>query len=408
MADLSDRFLASFAGLAAIGRNRSGGGYRRLTWGDADREARAWFRAQSKRIGLVHEVDRNGNLWAWWGDHGSDAVVSGSHLDTVVNGGAFDGALGVVAAFSAIEELQASGRNPKRPLAVVAFIEEEGARFGVPTLGSRLMSGAVDPDRVRSLVDRDGISFSAAMQGAGLDPDGLGGDTERLARLGCFIELHIEQGRGLVDVGAPVGVISGVWPHGRWRLTLTGSADHAGTTLMEDRKDPVVVAARAVAHARRLADAGGVRATIGRVEASPNTTNTIAGSATVWLDVRGSDQERVLLLVDEWTRAVEVDSAAHGVAVSCSEESRSEGVSFDEALNKSLAQAIEATGVEATAMPTAAGHDAAILAEHLPTAMIHVRNPTGTSHSPAEHAETTDCVHGVAVLAEVLGALACK
>jgi len=408
MATPADRFTASFAELAAIGRDESSGGYRRLTWGEHDARARDWFRAESLRIGLRDEVDRNGNLWAWWGDQPSDAVVSGSHLDTVVDGGAFDGALGVVAAFAAVEQLRESGRRPKRPLAVVAFIEEEGARFGVPTLGSRLMSGAIDPERVRGLVDRDGISFSSAMRSGGCDPDGMGVDAERLSRLGCFIELHIEQGRGLVDLDAPVGVISGVWPHGRWRLTLSGAADHAGTTLMEDRHDPMIVAAGAVTHARRLSGAAGVRATIGRIEANPNTTNTIAAATTVWLDARGPDEEAVRLFVETWVHAVEGDAADHGVAVSCAEESRSGGVSFDETLGRTLAKAIETTGGEATATPTAAGHDAAILAGHVPTAMLHVRNATGTSHSPAEQAETPDCVRGVAVLAEALGALACE
>lgn len=408
MADISDRFTASFGALAAIGRGTPTGGYRRLTWSAADDAARAWFHDEAERLGLAVEVDRNGNLWAWWGEDRVGTVACGSHLDTVVDGGAFDGALGIVAAFSAVEELMRSERRRSRPVAVVAFIEEEGARFGVPTLGSRLLSGAIDPDRVRDLVDADGISFASAMRSAGLDPDGIGPDPDRLAAMGCFIELHIEQGLGLAEAGLPVGTISGIWPHGRWRLTASGGADHAGTTRLENRRDPMVVAARAVTHARSLAEANDLRATVGRIQIEPNTTNTIAASVTVWLDVRGPGEEAVEEMVGEWTRRVEDDATGHGVAVAVTCESRSRGVEFDTELRTKLRAAIEAAGIEPSETPTAAGHDAAILAEHLPAAMLHVRNPTGISHSPHEHADAADCVDGVAVLTHLLGMLACR
>jgi N-carbamoyl-L-amino-acid hydrolase len=176
---------------------------------------------------------------------------------------------------------------------------------------------------------------------------------------------------------------------------------------MEDRHDPVVVAARAVTGAGRVAAAHGARATVGRIEVEPNTTNTVAASTTVWLDARGPDDQIVDRLVSEWVRLVEEDAGPRGVTVSMVRESMSNGVEFDEALGRVIGRALESAGIEATEMPTAAGHDAAILAEHLPAAMLHVRNPTGTSHSPAEHADVADCVIGVGVLVDVLGELAC-
>ena len=147
------RFAAAWSDLAGVGRDRIRGGYSRHGFDDADLELRTWFTEQAERRGLEVENDRNGNVWAWWGAAGTDAVVTGSHLDSVPGGGAFDGPLGVVSALLAVDELRLRGVTPARPLAVACFVEEEGGRFGLPCMGSRLMTGAVDPDTVRRLHD---------------------------------------------------------------------------------------------------------------------------------------------------------------------------------------------------------------------------------------------------------------
>ena len=171
------------------------------------------------------------------------AVVTGSHLDSVPDGGAFDGPLGVVTAFAAIDLLRERGKAPVRPLAVAAFCEEEGARFGVACLGSRLLAGAIEPARARALTDSGGTTFAEAMTAAGHDPGALGPDQALVAGIGAYVELHIEQGRALADLDAAIGVAERIWPHGRWRLTFTGRADHAGTTRLSDRRDPMLAAA---------------------------------------------------------------------------------------------------------------------------------------------------------------------
>ena len=225
-------FERLWSAIVPVGRS-PGGGYRRFAWTTADAAMREWFVAAARERGLDVQVDRNGNLWAWWSpdEHADEpAFVMGSHLDSVPDGGAFDGPLGVVSALCAIDELKARGVRPRKPVAVVVFADEEGARFGVACVGSRLMTGALDPDRARALTDADGVPIADAMRAAGVDANDLGRDDDLLQRIDCFVELHIEQGRALVDHDAAVGIGAGIWPHGRWRFSLTGRADHAGTT----------------------------------------------------------------------------------------------------------------------------------------------------------------------------------
>ncbi len=406
-AALTDRFRTSFGELADIGR-ADDGGYSRLVWTDSDRLARAWFSAQAARLGLDVEVDRNGNLWAWWGAGRENVVATGSHLDSVVNGGPYDGALGVVGAFLAVEHLQKAGLQPIKPVAIVAFIEEEGARFGVPTLGSRLMAGVVDPAAVRRFADPDGVTFEQAMQGAGLDPDGIGPDPDRMSRIDAHLELHIEQGVGLVDLGQPVGAISGVWAHGRWQIELRGAPDHAGAARLADRRDPVLVLSEVIRQARRQADSHGARATIGRIEVSPNTTNVVAAQARAWLDSRGPTESAIEAVVAGLLERVEDVAETNRVSVSITRESWAEATDFDTGLRVRLAGLLEGHDIEPTEIPTAAGHDAAILAGFVPAAMLHLRNPTGVSHSPDEYASDEDCVSGIEVLASALEDLACR
>ena len=175
----------------------TGCGYRRFSWTRSDAECRGWFTEQASLRGLDVEIDRNGNLWAWWGAKGPGAIVTGSHLDSVPDGGAFDGPLGVVSALAAIDVLRERGITPVRPVAVAVFVEEEGARFGLACLGSKLMTGAVTPGQARALTDAGGITYADAMTAAGLDPAAIGPDEDLLSRIECFVELHIEQGRAL-------------------------------------------------------------------------------------------------------------------------------------------------------------------------------------------------------------------
>jgi beta-ureidopropionase / N-carbamoyl-L-amino-acid hydrolase len=401
---LDARFSQRFEALAAIGHNPATGGYNRFAWTSEDADARRWFRGEAEALGLQVELDRNANEWAWW-DAGGDrerAIVTGSHLDTVPEGGAYDGALGVVAGLTAIEELQGEGVQPDRPVAVVAFTDEEGARYNTPTLGSSLLTGEVKAADVLDRVDAAGVRLADAVAAAGFDPDAFGADPGLLARVDAYVELHVEQGRGLVFDDAPVGVGEGIWPHGRWRIVLRGEPNHAGTTRMADRRDPMRVLAGLVESARRHAEAHHAVATIGKVAVVPNGANAVPGEVTAWLDARAPDGANLDRLVD-LVRADVQQAAEHaGVDWELASESFSPTVVFEPDLRGRIERRLRADGFAAPVLATAAGHDAGALATAVPTAMLFVRNREGASHTPAEHATVADCVAGVRALRGVI------
>ena len=391
-------FDGMWADLEPVGRDGSTGGYRRYAWTPADGALREWFTGEARARGLDVVVDRAGNLWAWTADPdaGGPGLVLGSHLDSVPDGGAFDGPLGIVSAFAALDRVDRSAL--RRPVGIACFADEEGARFGVACAGSRLLTGVLDADRARALTDDAGTTMAEAMAAAGVDPSALGRDDETLRRIGTFVELHVEQGRALVDGDAAVGVGSSIWPHGRWRLDLRGRADHAGTTRLADRDDPMLRLADVIQGARSAAERHGALATVGKVRVLPNGVNAIPSSVTAWLDARGPLDDEVRAVVEEVGRAAGSEPV---------EESWTPTTGFDGALRDRLATLLGTDGGSTPILATGAGHDAGILAAAgVPTAMLFVRNPTGVSHSPQEHAEADDCHAGVDALARVVMELA--
>lgn len=387
------------ADIADVGRDRTRGGYSRHVFDTAERELREWFAGEAARRGLELDRDRNGNLWAWWGEPGPDATVTGSHLDSVPGGGAFDGPLGVVSALSAVDIMRERDAAPATPFGIVVFGEEEGGRFGVPCLGSRLLTGSLPAEKALRLRDPEGVTFADAARGAGLDPARIGADPDLVGSIGRFVELHVEQGRGLIDLGGPVAVGSTVIAHGRWRLTFAGQGNHAGATPVDDRRDPMLPAAQTVTAARRVAVAApGTRATVGRLTPNPGGTNVIASTVDVWLDARGPDVPAVVRDIEAAAREA---ATAEGCTVELREESWSDEVVFDPLLRDGVSAVLG--GVPA--LPTGAGHDAAVLSEHVPAAMLYVRNPTGVSHAPEEFAEDSDVDAGAEALATVLAGL---
>lgn len=372
--------------LAPIGRDPVSGGYLRYAWEPAELACRDWFRAQADARDMPVEEDGNGNLVAWRGE--GPAILTGSHFDSVPHGGAYDGPLGIVSAFLALDRLS---ERPRKRIGVAAFAEEEGARFGVPCLGSRLMAGVLDPARAAALTDRSGVTLGEAL---GREPAGR---TDLLDRVGCFVELHVEQGRALE---VPVGVGSAIWPHGRWRLDFTGEGNHAGTTRMADRHDPTLTYAYTVLAANKEARLRGAHATMGRVAVEPNATNAVPSLVQGWLDVRAAEAATLAAMVEAIHKRAVERATRDGTAVTLTEESVSPEVAFDGGLVARLARVLDAP-----VLPTGAGHDAGVLSAYVLTAMLFVRNPTGVSHSPAEHATDADCEAGVDALARVLDEL---
>jgi N-carbamoyl-L-amino-acid hydrolase len=387
------------APIERVGRDLRTGGYRRFAWNDADMELREWFAGEAAARGMAYEEDGNGNQIAWLGE-GPDALLLGSHLDSVPDGGAYDGPLGVVSAFAALDQLRTEGFVPTRPLAVACFADEEGARFGVACAGSRLAAGTLAPDQALALKDRGGLTLAEVLIARGRDPRALG-RSAWLDRVGAFVELHVEQGRALVHSGDAVGVATAIWPHGRWRLDFEGRADHAGTTPMEDRHDPMPACAATVLAATQRAVEEQARATFGRIAVEPGGANAIPSKVTGWLDARAADDATLARMLDAIVVDARTAAAESRVGLEVAVESASPAVAFDHDLRVRLAEALDAP-----LLPTGAGHDAGVLSATIPTAMLFVRNPTGVSHSPEEYAEDADCAAGVGALARVVRELA--
>jgi N-carbamoyl-L-amino-acid hydrolase len=403
-ASVPDHYEEMWRAIDGVGRSGRSGGYFRQPFAGAERELAAWFVEQAEARGLRLERDPFGNVVAWWDAGSGAAIVTGSHLDSVLDGGAYDGPLGVVSALAAVDLLRERGFRPARPLGVSVFVEEEGSRFGLACLGSRLATGAIDWSRARALQDRDGVRLEEAMASYGLEVENPQ-PWLRPERVACFVELHVEQGRELVDRRAAVGVASRIWPHGRYRFDISGEPNHAGTTRMEDRRDPMLTYAMTALAANKQARITGERATFGRVDTTPNSTNSVPSTVTAWMDARCESDEGLAALVEAITRQATERAERDGTSLTVTAESVSGAVDFDPDLARRIA--VDHEGGDWPVLPTQAGHDAGILsAKGIASAMLFVRNPTGVSHSPAEHAETPDCLAGVDALAETLGRLA--
>ncbi len=385
-----------------VGRDAVRGGYSRAVYSTPELDLRQWFIDQAQQRGLAVETDRNGIIWAWWGKPQDGALVTGSHLDSVPGGGAFDGPLGVASALAAVDFLKARGVQPPRSLAITVFPEEEGSRFGVACLGSRLLTGAIGVDKALNLRDAGGDTFADVARANGLDPRHVGPDPEALARIGDFVELHVEQGKGLGQGGPAIAVGSSILGHGRWKLSVHGQGNHAGTTLMADRADPMVAAAQIILAVREAAaKQADARATVGRLTPVPGGTNVIASRVDLWLDARHPDDAVTAQLIEAIYRSAKEVAAGEGCTVTLTEESYSDTVHLDASLSRRIGALLPGAPV----LATGAGHDAGVLAAHVPSAMVFVRNPSGISHSPEEYVADEDAATGAVALADVLEGL---
>jgi len=385
--NLAEKVIARCRKLASF--SEDAGGTRRTFLSapmrDCHREVSSWMKA----LGMGVSADAVGNLRGFYAatSPGAPRILIGSHLDTVPNAGAFDGILGVVLAVVLVESLE--GRNLPFGIEVVGFSEEEGVRFGVPFIGSRALVGRID-EELLGRKDEQGISVRKAIQDFGLNPNEidkavLGDDV-----LG-YVEFHIEQGPVLENLGRPLGVVEAIVGQNRLEFSFLGQANHAGTTPMNLRHDALAAAAEWIVAVENLAQrTPGIVATVGFVEAKPGAMNVIAGEARATLDVRhASDGVRTEAL-DELIRLAESIGARRGVAVKWRTLLAQNAVAMDPFLTEQIEKAIQKSGCEPHRMASGAGHDAMILAEKIPAAMIFLRTPGGISHDPAESVHLDD------------------
>jgi allantoate deiminase len=376
-----------------------GGGVSRFAWTPELAQANDWLVGRLQELGLETEIDAAGNVLGRWEEGQGTAVLVGSHLDTVPRGGRYDGALGVLAALEVVRTLKREGVSLRRPLWIVSFNDEEGSRFQTGMLGSRAFIGDLDSEDWR----RRGVAD--AMAAGGFDFERLG-DAKAVDRVGAYLELHIEQGPVLEQEGLDLGIVSGIAGLLGLRVRLTGEANHAGTTPMASRRDALAGAARIVLELRDQARSrGDMTANVGILTVAPGGFNVIPGTAEFTIDARAGDAAGFARAEKFVRETLERVAAEEQLELEVTETHRKPPTPLDPELQELLAQAAAAEGATARSMPSGAGHDAMVLAKHVPAAMLFVPSRAGISHSPDEYTSPEHCELGARVLARAVRAL---
>ncbi|MWA15100.1 Zn-dependent hydrolase [Streptomyces sp. BA2] len=408
-----DRLWRSLMDLAETGAYDDGRtglrGVNRLALTDADAAGRRKVIGWMEQAGLAVRVDAMGNIYGR--REGTDAsaapVLTGSHLDSVATGGAFDGCLGVLGGIEAVRTLDEHGITTRHPIEVAVFTEEEGVRFGTDMLGSAVAAGRIPLDHAHALTDREGRTLGAELARTGFaGPEGV-----RLSPPHAYVECHIEQGPVLADAGLDIGVVTGVQGISWQEITLHGRAAHAGTTPTRLRVDAGLAAARTVVHLRSMVDSGAygdLRATVGHLTVHPDLTNIVPARAELTVDLRNPDDTHMARAEADLAASLRtLEAGTTGLTVATRRMARTAYVPFDEGVQHVIARAADDHGLEHISLLSGAGHDAQEIAALCPTAMIFVRGEyDGISHNPREYSTPEACAHGVDVLATTLLRLA--
>src|SRR3954469_23329059 len=398
----------AIARLAEFNDDPAAGGITREVFTPTYAAALDYVAGLMRDAGLETRLDAFGNLFGRWvgPDPDAPALLTGSHVDTTLNAGRYDGVVGVLGAIAAVRALRAEGVEPQRSVEVVAFAGEE-PRFGTGCIGSRAVMGALARADLERLTDRDGTSLAAALTRAGLDPDRIA--EARLGAVHAFVALHIEQGPVLECSGEPIGVVEAIAAPHDFRVTLRGAATHAGATPMHLRRDALAGAAEAMVELERLAresPSGPPVATVGIIRARPGAINVVPGEVELDVDVRDSDlaaREQVVMDIVAAARAigarrdleVEVTPIVEDVPVTC-----------DPGVVAAAQEACRELDFSARLMTSGAYHDAMIMGRRVPVGMIFVPSAGGVSHHPDEYTAPDDLERGVQVLAGTLSRLA--
>ena len=393
---------ADIEAAARFGGN--GPGVTRLAWSDELRQAQNWLTNELESLGIEVELDPAGNLIGRWQAGSGKPIAVGSHLDTVPSGGRYDGALGVLSGLQAIRLLKERGFEPSRPLWLISFMDEEGARFGAALFGSRAFVGK-SLHELGERRDSDGISLCEAMQALGFDFDGVPG-ARRVDELGGYLELHIEQGPVLETEGIEIGIVTGIVGLIGYRARFVGEANHAGTTPMRLRRDALCGAATAVLAIR---DAGRARdnmtTNVGIISAEPGGFNVVPGAAEFTIDVRSATEEGYASLEPLVKETLAAIAAEQNLELELTEIYRLDPLQMAPELIEVLEQAARTEGATNMRMPSGAGHDAMEVGRHVPAGMVFVPSRRGISHSPEEFTEPEHCELGARVLARALETL---
>ncbi len=389
-----ERLFEAFYEVGAL----PGGGVTRLGYTELEDEMHRRFADLARELGCRIEIDLAGNSYAF-SEEAEEYVLIGSHLDSVIQGGRYDGVAGVMAGLLLLKRAREAGL--KLPLKAVAFRCEESSNFGCCTMGSGLVTGQLKegPDRLSQLTGKDGVRLGDvfARRGLSLTPP-------RITGVKQYLELHIEQGKVLEETGARVGVVSTIAGPRRWKLQLKGLAEHSGATPMSMRQDALCAAAEIVLAVERIGQREAVRcesvATVGVIQNTPNALNVIPGAAELGIDLRGSDMGSLDRMEQDTLRTAREICARRRIDLLESKLSEMDPVRMDEGIQRGLAAAAAHLGISCRNMPSGAGHDAMAFAPLFPTGMVFIPCRKGISHNPLESAALESILDGADVLWE--------
>ena len=392
--------------LYVLGQKPGHRGAWRLAFSAADRRGRDYVGDLMRQSGLEPRVDAAGNLiGARSGENrGLPAIIIGSHIDTVPGGGMFDGALGVIGGVEVLAAVNEAGVKLNHPVEVIAFSNEERSRFATNFSGSAAMVGGASASDLDDVYDQAGVPLVTAMQESGLDPGAVATAHRPTGFCRAYLELHVEQGGRLLKSGDQIGVVTAIVGITRARLTFRGFANHAGTTMLEDRRDALWPAAALVGVVREaaLAQAGELVGTVGQLEVQPGAANVVPGEVTLTIELRSAAEERLAATLAALLARAEQLAAEYGVELTVSSSRVGPPVPLDPAMQDHVEAAGRALGLRTVRLASWAGHDASEFAGGVPTGMIFVPSQGGISHSPRELTTWPDAVAGVKVLAATL------
>ena len=399
-----ERLQADLLALGQIGRSDEDHGVHRLAFSEEDMEGRRWLMRKIDETGGNARMDPVGNvIGRWWDDVDRPAVVMGSHVDSVRAGGIFDGSLGVLAGLEAVRVLQEKGLQPRRPIELVAFSDEEG-RFG-GMLGAQAYCGLVSPAWVHEAVSVNGVRLDESMRAAGLDPELATKAARDPADLHAFLELHIEQGPVLEAENRPIGVVTGISGVFKWLVRLIGKANHAGTAPMDMRSDAFMGMADFAHEIQRIIDEDGsdsTRITVGMAKLLPGYPHTVPGEAEFSIVGRDADAQTMRDVAHSCQKVLGAIARKHRLRFEYDELSWLDPQPCDEGVTEAFERQARKLGHDPLRMPSGAGHDTQFMATVCPSGMIFVPSVRGVSHAPDEWTHWKDVEIGANVLLHTL------
>lgn len=386
--------------LSSIGKT-SDSGVTRIGFSVEEKQAKQTVKAWMQQAGLQVTEDGAGNVVGRLsGKENGKAILSGSHVDSVPNGGNFDGPLGVIAALEVVEAWKETGYQPVQPFEVIVFSDEEGSRFGTGLVGSHMMTGLLSEEEKVVMQDEDGKSFKTVIEEYGSSLEVVQQAVRDLSDIELFVEVHIEQGKLLEKNNVAVGAVKGIAGPVRVNITFVGEAGHAGNTPMNDRKDAMVAASHFI-HALSTIPQNFSEtavATVGKLQVYPNGVNVIAQKVELTVDVRDIHEDKRGELVKAIMYAADKAGIAHNVEVSSQQTLDVKPLLIKQQILESMKKSIQTEGIEPMELMSGAGHDAMVMGRKVPAAMLFVRSENGVSHNPAEWTDLNDCVTAVHIL----------